>query len=297
MRNVKLDRWGRTRTTPEVRLRRRIASNGPLIDTRRCSNVVNKGARWGARRSSGGWGRLLGAWRAATWISHRADGARRHSDVSRDVRRRIRAGGGERGERRGGAGARDPDARESRAGAGRCSPAQHARCDRDERAPPHRCRARTTAGTPHSASARGESAAHIRAFGPGSGQPASRGLGCHPSARAPRAGCSRRARPARGGGERPVDRASLRTSAQVLPPIVASADAYVQSDLAGTNFGTAATLNNVFGTPESLAFLRFNVSGVSGTIRRRRSGSSRRRVAARATRCAAWRTRRGARPG
>ena len=52
----------------------------------------------------------------------------------------------------------------------------------------------------------------------------------------------------------------------MLPPIVASADAYVQSDQAGANFGTAATLNNVSGTPEALAFLKFDVSGVSGTI-------------------------------
>ena len=71
---------------------------------------------------------------------------------------------------------------------------------------------------------------------------------------------------ARGGHAEPVDRAALRTSAQVLPPIVASADAYVQSDQAGANFGTAATLNNVSGTPEALAFLKFDVSGVSGTI-------------------------------
>jgi hypothetical protein len=71
---------------------------------------------------------------------------------------------------------------------------------------------------------------------------------------------------ARGGHAQHIDRAALRTSAQVLPPIVASADAYVQSDLAGTNFGTAATLNNVSGAPEALAFLKFNVSGVGGTI-------------------------------
>ena len=71
---------------------------------------------------------------------------------------------------------------------------------------------------------------------------------------------------ARGGHAGPAGRAALRTSAQVLPPIVASADAYVQSDLAGTNFGTAATLNNVSGTPEALAYLKFDVSGVSGTI-------------------------------
>jgi hypothetical protein len=52
----------------------------------------------------------------------------------------------------------------------------------------------------------------------------------------------------------------------VLPPIVAGADAYVQSDLPGSNFGTATTLNNVSGAPEALAFLKFTVSGVSGTI-------------------------------
>ena len=71
---------------------------------------------------------------------------------------------------------------------------------------------------------------------------------------------------ARGGHAQPVDRTALRTSAQVLPAIVASADAYVQSDLAGTNFGTAATLNNVSGVPEALAYLKFNVSNVTGTI-------------------------------
>ena len=71
---------------------------------------------------------------------------------------------------------------------------------------------------------------------------------------------------ARGGHARPADRAALRTSAQVLPPIVAGADTYVQSDLPGSNFGTATTLNNVSGAPEALAFLKFTVSGVSGTI-------------------------------
>ena len=65
--------------------------------------------------------------------------------------------------------------------------------------------------------------------------------------------------------QRPSNGSVLRTSA-VLAPIVASADAYVQSDLAATNFGTAATLNNVSGTPESLAYLKFDASGVTGTI-------------------------------
>jgi hypothetical protein len=68
-----------------------------------------------------------------------------------------------------------------------------------------------------------------------------------------------------GGHAASVNGSVLRASA-VLAPIVASADAYVQSDLAATNFGTAATLNNVSGTPESLAYLKFDASGVSGTI-------------------------------
>ena len=70
---------------------------------------------------------------------------------------------------------------------------------------------------------------------------------------------------ARGGHAASVNGSALRTSA-VLAPIVAGADAYVQSDLAATNFGTAATLNNVSGTPEALAYLKFDASGVTGTI-------------------------------
>ena len=59
---------------------------------------------------------------------------------------------------------------------------------------------------------------------------------------------------------------SALVSAAVLAPITASEDAYVQSDVPATNFGTATTLNNVSGTPEARAYLKFNVSGVSGTI-------------------------------
>jgi hypothetical protein len=59
---------------------------------------------------------------------------------------------------------------------------------------------------------------------------------------------------------------SALVSAAVLAPIAASEDAYVQSDVPATNFGTATTLNNVSGTPEARAYLKFNVSGVSGTI-------------------------------
>ena len=76
---------------------------------------------------------------------------------------------------------------------------------------------------------------------------------------------SQTALPARGGHARLVVAADLRTSA-VLPAIPASADAYVQSDQPSTNFGAATTLNNVSGTPEARAFLKFDVSGVSGTI-------------------------------
>ncbi len=59
---------------------------------------------------------------------------------------------------------------------------------------------------------------------------------------------------------------SALVSAAVLAPITASEDAYVQSDVPASNFGTATTLNNVSGTPEARAYLKFNVSGVSGTI-------------------------------
>ena len=59
--------------------------------------------------------------------------------------------------------------------------------------------------------------------------------------------------------------ASLATAA-VLAPITPSADAYVQSDVPSMNFGTAATLNNIAGTPEARAYVKFDVSGVSGTI-------------------------------
>ena len=71
--------------------------------------------------------------------------------------------------------------------------------------------------------------------------------------------------PARGGHALLVVTAGLQTSA-VLPAIAASADAYVQSDQPGANFGAAPTLNNVSGTPEARAFLKFDVSGVSGAI-------------------------------
>lgn len=52
----------------------------------------------------------------------------------------------------------------------------------------------------------------------------------------------------------------------MLAPLTPTADAYVQSDVPGTNFGTATTLNNVSGTPEARAYLKFDASGVSGTI-------------------------------
>ncbi|OLB75036.1 MAG: hypothetical protein AUI14_22180 [Actinobacteria bacterium 13_2_20CM_2_71_6] len=54
--------------------------------------------------------------------------------------------------------------------------------------------------------------------------------------------------------------------AAVLPPAVPVADSYVQSDQPSVNFGTALTLNNVSGTPEARAYLKFDLSGVSGTI-------------------------------
>jgi hypothetical protein len=43
------------------------------------------------------------------------------------------------------------------------------------------------------------------------------------------------------------------------------ADAYVQSDLPSTNFGTAAVLKNNT-TPDTRAYLKFTVSGISGTV-------------------------------
>ena len=52
----------------------------------------------------------------------------------------------------------------------------------------------------------------------------------------------------------------------MLAPITAGADAYVQSDAPTTNFGTATTLNNQSGTPEARAYVKFTVSGVTGTI-------------------------------
>jgi len=55
-------------------------------------------------------------------------------------------------------------------------------------------------------------------------------------------------------------------SAAVLAPIAAGEDAYVQSDQPTTNFGTVTTLNNVSGTPEARAYLKFTVTGVTGTI-------------------------------
>jgi hypothetical protein len=55
-------------------------------------------------------------------------------------------------------------------------------------------------------------------------------------------------------------------SAAVLAPITASGDAYVQSDQPTTNFGTVTTLNNVTGTPEARAYVKFTVTGVTGTI-------------------------------
>jgi Calcineurin-like phosphoesterase len=63
----------------------------------------------------------------------------------------------------------------------------------------------------------------------------------------------------------PVSSSAL-VSAAVLAPITVSEDAYVQSDVPSANFGTASTLNNVSGTPEARAYLKFNVTGVSGTI-------------------------------
>ena len=55
-------------------------------------------------------------------------------------------------------------------------------------------------------------------------------------------------------------------SAAVLAPIAAGEDAYVQSDQPTSNFGTAMTLNNVSGTPEARAYVKFTVTGVTGTI-------------------------------
>ena len=55
-------------------------------------------------------------------------------------------------------------------------------------------------------------------------------------------------------------------SAAALAPITASADAYVQSDQPTTNFGTVTTLNNVSGTPEARAYVKFTVTGVTGTV-------------------------------
>jgi hypothetical protein len=55
-------------------------------------------------------------------------------------------------------------------------------------------------------------------------------------------------------------------SAAVLAPIVAGEDAYVQSGQPTANFGAAMTLDNVSGTPEARAYLKFTVAGVTGTI-------------------------------
>jgi hypothetical protein len=55
-------------------------------------------------------------------------------------------------------------------------------------------------------------------------------------------------------------------SAAVLAPIAAGEDAYVQSDQPTSNFGTVMTLNNVSGTPEARAYVKFTVTGVTGTI-------------------------------
>src|SRR5258706_15965375 len=59
---------------------------------------------------------------------------------------------------------------------------------------------------------------------------------------------------------------SAEARAAVLPAALPVADAYVQSDQPSVNFGTALTLNTVSGTPEARAYLKFDVSGVSGTI-------------------------------
>ncbi len=59
---------------------------------------------------------------------------------------------------------------------------------------------------------------------------------------------------------------SAAARAAVLPAALPVADAYVQSDQPSVNFGTALTLNTVSGTPEARAYLKFDVSGVSGTI-------------------------------
>ena len=63
-----------------------------------------------------------------------------------------------------------------------------------------------------------------------------------------------------------VELGAARAHAAVLPPVTPVADAYVQSDQPSANFGTALTLNNVSGTPEARAYLKFDLSGVTGTI-------------------------------
>ncbi|MDX6538867.1 MAG: hypothetical protein QOI71_477 [Gaiellales bacterium] len=60
--------------------------------------------------------------------------------------------------------------------------------------------------------------------------------------------------------------ASSLATAAVLPATTPSADAYVQSDVPNSNFGTGLTLNNVSGAPEARAYLKFDLTGVSGTI-------------------------------
>jgi hypothetical protein len=130
------------------------------------------------------------------------------------------------------------------------------------------------AGSPPVASSaeRAIGAGHIRqATGPASAglglvvTRSARTLAARPASTTLRRSVSRTAPPARGGQALPVVAAALRTSA-VLPAIPASADAYVQSDQPSANFGAATTLDNVSGTPEARAFLKFDVTGVTGTI-------------------------------
>ena len=57
------------------------------------------------------------------------------------------------------------------------------------------------------------------------------------------------------------------TTAPSSLPITTSQDSYVQADQPGTNFGTATVLKNVT-SPDTRAYLKFNVPDVSGTITR-----------------------------
>ena len=85
-------RRGRTRSTPRSRTGRIVASDGPLIDRRRCSNLARR-RQFRMRRAAGGRGPFVEASRAATRATHRAHGARRDVDFGRHVRRWIRAPG------------------------------------------------------------------------------------------------------------------------------------------------------------------------------------------------------------